>query len=42
MKTMLVAFAATIVIAVVADFGLDYAGFSAAEQTTGNAVRLGE
>ena len=40
MKPMLWAFAATIVIAVVAGYGLDLIGFSAAEQGSGPAVRL--
>lgn len=40
MKVMLLAFAAMIVIAVGADMALDQAGFSAADQTSGNAVRL--
>lgn len=41
MKTMFLAFLATLVIAVAFDFGLDHAGFSAAERTSspGN-VRL--
>lgn len=41
MKVMLGAFAAIFVIAIVADVILDNSGFSAAEQTSGNAVRLG-
>ena len=40
MKAMLAAFAATILIAVAADFALDRAGFSAAERTTSPSVRL--
>lgn len=33
MKTMVLAFVATMLIAVAADFGLDQLGFSAAERT---------
>jgi len=40
MRVMLLAFAATIVIAVAADFALDRAGFSAAEQASSPSVRL--
>lgn len=40
MKSMLTAFAAIAVIAVTADLGLHRAGFSAAERTSGEAVRL--
>lgn len=40
MKAMLTAFVAIFVVAIAADYGLDYAGFSAAERTSGNAVRL--
>lgn len=40
MKAMWTAFAAIAVISVVAWVGLDFAGFSAAERTTGAAVRL--
>jgi len=40
MKAMLAAFAATILIAVGADYALDYAGFSAKEQTSSPNVRL--
>jgi hypothetical protein len=40
MKAMLVAFVAIAVIAVVADVGLGYAGFSSAEVTSGPSVRL--
>ena len=40
MKTMLAAFAAIALIAVAANFGMPYAGFSAAERTTSDAVRL--
>lgn len=40
MKAMLAAFAAIVIIAIAADFGLEQAGFSAAERTTGAAVRL--
>jgi len=40
MKAMFLAFAATIVIAVAADYGLHHAGFSSSEQTAGPAVRL--
>lgn len=42
MKAMLTAFAATVVIAVGADFALDEMGFSAEEVSSGSAVRLGE
>ncbi len=40
MKAMWTAFAAIALIAVVAWFGLEQAGFSAAEQASGAAVRL--
>ena len=40
MKAMLMAFVAIAVIAVAADLGLERAGFSAAEVTSGPAVRL--
>ncbi|MEM8852036.1 MAG: hypothetical protein AAGE03_18610 [Pseudomonadota bacterium] len=41
MKAMLIAFAACIVIAVVADFGLDRMGFSSSEQQSSpDTVRL--
>lgn len=40
MRPMLIAFAATIVIAFGADMLLDHAGFSAQEQNTAAAVRL--
>ena len=40
MKTMLLAFASMIVIAFAADYFLHEAGFSSADQTSGDAVRL--
>ncbi|MDZ4096922.1 MAG: hypothetical protein U1D35_18665 [Paracoccaceae bacterium] len=40
MKPMILAFVAIAVVAVLADFGLDYAGFSAQDTTSGPAVRL--
>ncbi len=40
MKSMWLAFAAIIVLAVIADFGLNYAGFSTADVTSGPSVRL--
>lgn len=40
MKAMLTAFVMIAIIAVAADFGLDYAGFSAAERLSGDSVRL--
>lgn len=40
MKSMLTAFAATLVIAVGADMVLETMGFSAQDASTGNAVRL--
>lgn len=40
MKSMFLAFLAIVVVAVVADVGLDYAGFSAQEATSGPSVRL--
>ncbi|MGG7567194.1 hypothetical protein ACQ5SO_13660 [Rhodovulum sp. DZ06] len=43
MKAMFLAFLAAAVITVGADYGLDYAGFSAAERTTyGMDVRVGD
>ena len=41
MKAMMTAFAAMIVIAIGANYVLEGAGFSSADQTSGNAVRLG-
>ena len=40
MRTMIFAFVFTAVMTVGADFFLDMIGFSAEEQTSGNAVRL--
>lgn len=40
MKSMWLAFIATAIIAVVADYGLDQSGWSSADRTTGAAVRL--
>ncbi len=40
MKAMMFAFLAIAVIAVLADVGLSYAGFSSAEVTSGPNVRL--
>lgn len=40
MKAMMLAFIACALIAVAADFGLDYAGFSAADRQSGASVRL--
>lgn len=40
MKAMLLAFAAIVVISIGANFALQEAGFSSADQTSGNAVRL--
>lgn len=40
MKAMWIAFVVAGLIAVGADFGLDYAGFGADERTAGAAVRL--
>ena len=40
MRPMLLAFAAIILIAFLADYGLDQAGFSTAEQGSTAAVRL--
>lgn len=40
MKTMLIAFVSIVVIAVVADFALNEAGFSAAERFSLKDVRL--
>lgn len=42
MKAMLAGFAAIVVIAVGANLVLKQMGFSSADQTAGNAVRLGE
>lgn len=41
MKAMLIGFLAIFAIAIVADVTLSYAGFSAAEQSASDAVRLG-
>ncbi|WP_267905435.1 hypothetical protein [Halovulum marinum] len=41
MKAMLAAFVAIALIAVAASYGLDRAGFSTPERTSGDAVRLG-
>ncbi len=40
MKAMLTAFAAIAIIAIVANVGLDYAGFSAADRTSAESVRI--
>ncbi|SDY40514.1 hypothetical protein SAMN05444004_101368 [Jannaschia faecimaris] len=40
MKTMFIAFAAALLIAVVADVGLDRIGFSSAERQSTDSVRL--
>lgn len=40
MKAILAAFAAIVIIAVGANYGLQYVGFSSADRTTGDAVRL--
>ncbi len=40
MKTMLIAFAAIVAIAIGSDVILDNAGFSSADRATGAAVRL--
>lgn len=40
MKPMFLAFLATVVLAVLADFGLDRAGFSVQDVTAGPSVRL--
>jgi hypothetical protein len=40
MKTMWIAFAAMALVTVGAWYGLNEAGFSAADQTSGDAVRL--
>lgn len=40
MKSMFLAFVAIAAIAVAADVGLDYAGFSTQDVTSGPAVRL--
>lgn len=40
MKTMLLAFLTIVVLAVVADVGLDYVGLSTQDVTTGPNVRL--
>jgi len=42
MREIVLAFVAMAVISVGANYGLQEAGFSAADQTTGNAVRLSE
>ncbi|MDW3181981.1 MULTISPECIES: hypothetical protein [unclassified Roseobacter] len=42
MREIILAFVAMAVIAVGANFALNEAGFSAAEQGTGQAVRLGD
>ena len=42
MRTMLLALAAIVVIAVGAHFALDRIGFSSAERNAGDNVRLGE
>lgn len=42
MKTMLIGFAAIILIALAASFGLNEIGFSSEERFSGNAVRLGD
>ncbi|MBM1633585.1 hypothetical protein JQV27_14755 [Sulfitobacter mediterraneus] len=42
MKAMFTSFAAIIVIAVVASFGLERAGFSSEEVNAGPSVRLGK
>ena len=41
MKVMMMAFLAIAVIAVGSNFALNEAGFSAADRTSGDAVRLG-
>jgi hypothetical protein len=40
MKTMFIAFAACLIIAVVADVGLDQIGFASSERQSTSAVRL--
>ena len=40
MRTMLLAFAAILVIAFASDYGLDRAGFTSAERNAGANVRL--
>jgi len=40
MKTMFTAFVAIFVIAFAANYALDHAGFSAADQTSSTSVRL--
>ncbi len=40
MKTMIVAFIAVFVIAIGADYALDFSGFSTEDRTSGDAVRL--
>tara|TARA_R110002124_G_scaffold204702_2_gene371101 strand:+ start:361 stop:486 length:126 start_codon:yes stop_codon:yes gene_type:complete len=40
MKSMYLAFLSIVVIAVLADYGLQNAGFSAQEETSGPATRL--
>ncbi|MDU8912444.1 hypothetical protein [Aestuariicoccus sp. MJ-SS9] len=42
MKAMLLGFAAIAIIAIGAYYTLDRMGFSAADQTAGSAVRLGD
>jgi len=42
MKAMFVSFAAIIVIAIVANFGLERAGFASDQVNAGPAVRLGQ
>ncbi|WP_306153060.1 hypothetical protein [Roseovarius sp. MMSF_3281] len=42
MKAMYTAFAAAVVITIVAYYGLNEAGFSSGEVSAGNAVRLGD
>ena len=40
MKAMWIAFVCSALIAIGADYGLDYAGYSTQEKTTSSAVRL--
>ncbi len=40
MKTMIIAFVAVFVIAVGADYALEFSGFSTEDRTSGDAVRL--
>ena len=40
MKAMLAAFAAVIILAVAADFALDYAGYASEDRLSGQAVRV--